>query len=145
VFGSDIYALGVTCLYLLTAKAPLDFDSDRQTGELLWQDSVQLSKPFAQILDKMLKVSPQERYQSASAILEALDWESPHDNLARCLVMQNQLQTANQDDSNSTSYRSPTAKAAIAIREWKHRIQQKQGRRQSRRIQSLLGESENSD
>lgn len=144
VFGSDIYALGVTCLYLLTARGPLDFDSDRQTGELLWRDSVEMSESFAQILDKMLKVSLQERFQSVGAILQALDRQSPQDNLARCLVMQHQFQTANQDDSSSTDYRSPNAKAAIAIRDWKHRIQRKQGRQQSQRIQSLLSDSTDS-
>lgn len=147
VFGSDIYALGVTCLYLLTGRAPLDFDSDRQTGELLWQDTVQLSEPFAQVLGKMLKIPLQERYQSAGAILQVLDKESPQDNLARCLAIQNQLtqdEEQNPKDGSSNHYRSPTAKAAIAIRDWKYRMQEKQRLRQHQKIQSLLSKSGNS-
>ena len=147
VFGSDIYALGVTCLYLLTGKAPLDFDSDRQTGELLWQDTIQLSESFAQLLGKMLKIPLQERYQSAGAILQVLDNESPQDNLEQCLVIQNQL-TQNDDqnpnEGSANHYRSPTAKAAIAIRDWKHRMQEKQRQRQRQKIQSLLSKSGNS-
>lgn len=146
VFASDIFSLGMTCLYLLTGKAPLDFESDHHTGEILWQDSVQLSEPFAKILDKMIKVSLQDRYRSAGAILQALDQESPHDNLARCLVLQHQPDrdsAASQNDSNSSSYRSPAAKAAIAIRDWKYRIQARDRQRHKEKINTLIDESSN--
>ncbi len=33
VYASDIYALGVTCIYLLTGKSPKDIDYDPATGE----------------------------------------------------------------------------------------------------------------
>lgn len=147
VFGSDIYSLGVTCLYLLTGKAPLDFDSDRHTGELLWQNSVQLSESFAKILGKMLKISLQDRYRSANAILRALDNELPQDNLAQCLIIRNQPlsdDAANQNDSNSTAHHTPAAKAAIAIRDWKYRMQERQRQRQKEKIESLLNETKNS-
>jgi serine/threonine-protein kinase len=146
VFSSDIYALGVTCLYLLTGKAPLDFDSDRKTGELQWQDSVQLSESFAQILGKMLKIPLKDRYQSAEAILRALEPESPQDNLSQCMVRQNQPaqdEAASENDSSSNSHRSPAAKAALAIRDWKQRMQERQRRRQSKKILSLLSKSGN--
>jgi serine/threonine-protein kinase len=147
VFGSDIYALGVTCLYLLTGKAPLDFDSDRQTGELLWQNSVHLSQPFAKILGKMLKMSVQERYHSARAILRALDQESPQDNLAGCLVTRHQPiknEVASEKDSSSESPHTPAAKAALAIRDWKERMKARQRQRQREKINRLLSESHKS-
>ncbi|MBW4651282.1 MAG: serine/threonine protein kinase [Kastovskya adunca ATA6-11-RM4] len=124
VYGSDIYALGVTCLYLLTGRGPLDFDSDRYTGEILWHNSVHLSTPFMHILDKMLRVSLKERYQSVTAILHTLDRLSPHDNLGRCLAIQNPLNAGNKQN-NSKNYRSPTQKTAIAIRDWKARFRGK--------------------
>jgi serine/threonine-protein kinase len=147
VFASDLYSLGITCLYLLTGKAPLDFDSDRQTGELLWRDSLQLSDSFAKILGKMLKISLQERYRSARAILAALDNDSPHDNLSRYLLIRNQPdrnEAVSQDESTSDAPRSPAAKAAIAIRDWKIRMQEKQRQREKEKIESLLSESKNS-
>jgi serine/threonine-protein kinase len=143
VFSSDIYALGVTCLYLLTGKAPLDFDTDRKNGELKWQDSVQLSEPFARILGKMLKISLDERYQSAEAILAALDRESPHDNLSLCLVRQNHLaqdDAASKNDSSS-GHRTPTAKLAIAIRDWKLRRQEKQQQHKTGKKTKILSET----
>jgi serine/threonine-protein kinase len=144
VFGSDIYALGITCLYLLTGKGPLDFDSDRLTGEIKWQDSVQVSESFGKILGKMLKIPLQQRYRSAKAILRSLDQELPPDNLAQCLVVQQQPSADEADsDKESSSYRpcSPAAKAAIAIRDWKHRMEEKQRQRQRRKIQNLLSKS----
>jgi serine/threonine protein kinase len=144
VFASDIFSLGVTCLYLLTGKAPLDFDSDRHTGELLWQDSVQLSEPFAKILSKMLKISLQDRYQSATAILRALAQESADDSLSRCLVFRNQPEPQVASDIDSLAEenrRSPAAKVAIAIRDWKYRMQERERQRQKEKIASLLSES----
>ena len=145
VFGSDIYALGITCLYLLTGKAPLDFDTDRQTGELLWQDSVQISDSFAKILGKMLKISLQERYKSVKAILRALDQESPYDSLSKCLVIRHQPEFANaasNNDSTTDHPRTPAAKAAIAIRDWKYRMQVRQQQRDKEKIDSLLKDSD---
>lgn len=142
VFGSDIYALGITCLYLLTGKGPLDFDTDRKTGELLWQDAVQVSKPFGQILGRMLKISLQDRYKSASSIMRSLNQESPHSDLANCLVKQNQpLSEDSASDSSSGNSPSPAAKAAIAIRDWKYRMQAREEQRNRDKINKLLSES----
>jgi serine/threonine protein kinase len=149
VYGSDIYALGITCLYLLTGKAPLDFDSDRYTGELIWQDSIQLSEPFAKVLGKMLKISLSERYQSVEPILRTLECNtSPQDSLARCLLIRHQPDpnaAANKYDSVSHNPRSPAAKAAVAIRDWKYRMEARQRRREKEKIESLLSDSNDSE
>ncbi|MBE9129807.1 MULTISPECIES: serine/threonine-protein kinase [unclassified Coleofasciculus] len=147
VFGSDIYALGITCFFLLTGKAPLDFDSDRQTGDIYWENLVHLSKPFAQVLRKMTEVSLSKRYQSASPILQDLGYTSPRDNLGQYLVARQQQShsiTVNESESSRSGYRSPTAKAAIAIRGWRQRIEQKQQRRYTPPSQRLISSSNNS-
>ncbi|MFB8791549.1 MAG: serine/threonine-protein kinase [Potamolinea sp.] len=147
VFGSDLYALGVTCLYLLTGKAPLDFDCDRVNGELLWQDRIKLSPSFAKILGKMLKISLQERYKSASTILQALNDGAPQDNLSQCLITRQQTisdKTSSQNQSSSDNPRSPAAKAAIAIRDWKIRVEEKKQQRQRQNNEKLVSESGNS-
>lgn len=143
VFGSDIYALGITTLYLLTGKGPLDFDADRQTGEIIWQDSVQLSPAFTRILGRMLKISLQDRYKSAEAILRALNQDAPQDDLAKCLARQNQpLQDEDAETGeNRTTFLTPAAKAAIAIRDWKYRLQAREERRNREKVDQLLSES----
>ncbi len=132
VFGSDIYALGITCLYLLTKKPPLDFRTDRQTGEIQWQNLIELSQPFGNILRKMIKVSLQGRYKSVGQILHDLDTELPQDNLADCLVNQVQL-TRDKTTRSSSKSRSPAVKTAIAIRDWKYRKQKKQYQEKKKR------------
>lgn len=73
VFASDIYALGVTCIYLLTGKLPTSFPYEPSTCQMLWQPYVQLSEHFMEILHKMLEPSVLYRYQSAREVLDALD------------------------------------------------------------------------
>lgn len=146
VYASDIYALGVTCLYLLTGKAPLEFDTDRITGELQWRDAVSVSDSFARILSKMVKISLKERYQSAGIILEALTSEFPQSNLASCMTIRPRPENESvQDKSEAGSdvYISPVARTAIALRDWKSRFQAKQRQRKPRRIKDIVSSSGN--
>lgn len=72
VYASDIYALGVTCIFLLTGKAPKDLNYDPATGELLWRDQVEISSALMGVLEKMLEASVRQRFQSAQEVLQAL-------------------------------------------------------------------------
>ncbi|MGA7932592.1 MAG: serine/threonine-protein kinase [Kovacikia sp.] len=120
--ASDIYALGVTCIYLLTGKSPKDLDYDPTTGELLWQRHVHISNHFASVLKKMLEVSVRHRYQSANEIFRALDLEPYLKSLES--GMTNQTGTSNRKpngqrsdpDSAGGPPSSPAARAAMAIR-----------------------------
>ena len=73
VYASDIYALGMTCLYLLTGKEPMQFPTDPYTCELEWADAVDISESFREIISKMVQISLADRYQSAMQVLIALD------------------------------------------------------------------------
>ncbi|PSB59277.1 serine/threonine-protein kinase [Chamaesiphon polymorphus] len=72
IFASDIYALGVTCVYLMTGKSPKDIEYNPSTGEMMWQKHVQLGKHMTQVLGKMLEVSVRYRYQSVEEVQRAL-------------------------------------------------------------------------
>jgi serine/threonine protein kinase, bacterial len=76
VYASDIYAVGVTCIYLLTGKSPKNLAYNRSTCEMLWQKYVHVSDNFAKVLNKMLESAVRYRYQSAREVLRALDPES---------------------------------------------------------------------
>jgi serine/threonine protein kinase len=103
-YSSDIYSLGVTCLYLLSGKAPLEFDYDPVTGEIIWQEFIEVSNHFGFVLSKMLKTSPRDRYQSVDQIHRALDLESHLDELAGCMNTQRpSLQDDDTDHGQSDS------------------------------------------
>ncbi len=143
VYSSDIYALGVTCLYLLTGKAPLEFDRDTNTGEICWQKQLTLSESFTSILNKMLKVNVKERFASASDVMFALGIESHLPHLTSCLATQplggekKSVTKTNSFEENYHSYVPPFARTAIAIREWKAKLEARKTRRKYKRYSSL--------
>ncbi|WP_066382249.1 MULTISPECIES: bifunctional serine/threonine-protein kinase/formylglycine-generating enzyme family protein [unclassified Anabaena] len=84
--ASDLYALGVTCIRLLTQCLPQpnvygqidDGLYDPMNAQWLWQDYLQnkgmiISDNLGKILDKLTKHLPSERYQSAAAVLHDLE------------------------------------------------------------------------
>jgi serine/threonine protein kinase len=73
VYASDIYALGMTCIFLLTGKEPISFVVDQRSGEINWKSGLQVSEDLADIIDRMIKLSSIDRYQSAVQVLQALD------------------------------------------------------------------------
>ncbi|WNC52728.1 MULTISPECIES: protein kinase domain-containing protein [unclassified Thermosynechococcus] len=69
--SSDLYALAVTCIVLLTGKDPKElFDNYHHTWN--WQKYVQITPTFRDVLAKMLAVAPSDRYQSAKEVEAAL-------------------------------------------------------------------------
>lgn len=88
VYASDIYAVGVTCIYLLTGKTPKDLDYNPSTGEMLWQHKVQISDHLGEVLRKTLEGAVKHRYQSAKEVLRALEIEPYLDSLAKNMAAQ---------------------------------------------------------
>lgn len=122
VYASDIYALGVTCLYLLTGKGPLEFEYDHNTGEICWQKEVNLSENFANILGKMVKISLKERFKSAQDVMRALELESYVPTLTNCLTNQPPRSKTYIKEEIPQIYVPSIARTAIAIRERKARL-----------------------
>jgi serine/threonine protein kinase, bacterial len=86
VYASDVYALGVTCMYLMSGKAPKNMDCDPLTGDIEWLKYVNISEQFAEILLTMLEVSVKNRFKTAEEVLQALDIYNHIDNLAASMV-----------------------------------------------------------
>ncbi|BAZ90689.1 serine/threonine protein kinase [Raphidiopsis curvata NIES-932] len=66
--NSDLYALAVTAIVLLTGKEPADL-FDETTFIWKWQHWVQVSPKFAQVVNRMLSRMPGDRYQTAKEVL----------------------------------------------------------------------------
>jgi serine/threonine protein kinase len=75
-FASDIYALGATCIHLLTGIPPHQLFNPREK-RWLWEDILSqrgegVSKYLSQILNKMLMLDVDDRYQNVDEILQVL-------------------------------------------------------------------------
>ncbi|NJR17057.1 MAG: protein kinase [Calothrix sp. CSU_2_0] len=75
--ASDLYSLGVTCVYLMTGKSQIQEMYDAQNLSWIWHQFVPKNIVFSdglkQILDKLLEFQPRQRYQSATEVLQALE------------------------------------------------------------------------
>lgn len=82
--ASDLYSLGATCFHLLSGINPWELWKIQGYGWVAnWRQSLQqpVSKELALILDKLLKVNYQERYQLAEDVLQDLNLPSSNTNI----------------------------------------------------------------
>jgi len=77
-FTSDLYSLGVTCLYLLTQVSPFDlFDPGEDAW--IWRQYLAnnpVSEELGKILDQMIENATNRRYQTAVEVLTQLNPEA---------------------------------------------------------------------
>ena len=76
--ATDIYALGATLLFLLTHKSPDEFPQNRLKIE--FRDWVNLSPELADVLEKMLEPFIEDRFESATEVLEVLKGDRQKNN-----------------------------------------------------------------
>ena len=69
VTQSDLYSLGVTCIYLLTGISPFDLYDDA-SDRWIWREKLQasISNHLARILDRLLERAIANRYSSANEV-----------------------------------------------------------------------------
>jgi serine/threonine protein kinase len=126
VYASDIYSLGMTCLYLLTGKSPLQISTDPLTCEVVWDENVQIGPDLMAIISKMVRVSVADRYRTATEVLNDLDSRSVRAKLRDYLKVKRQidrspLRRANQlEDIDNPFERFSTYPPAVrwAIEQW---------------------------
>jgi hypothetical protein len=73
VYSSDLYSLGLTMIYLLTGKTPLQLQTDSRTGNIIWhQYAMHVSPNLRKVLDKAIAYNLNERYMSAKEMIDAM-------------------------------------------------------------------------
>lgn len=72
---SDLYALAVTAIVLLTGKSPQALIDDR-TLSWQWEKEVSVSPSLAAVLNKMLQPNMSDRYQNARQVWQVLNTPS---------------------------------------------------------------------
>lgn len=70
--STDLYALAVTIITLLTGKETSEL-FDAYSNQWKWRMYVNVSPQLADVLDKMLVAAANQRFQSAQAVLDALE------------------------------------------------------------------------
>jgi len=118
--ASDLYSLGVTCLYLMTRTKPDDLYNPLE-GKWLWRDKLKehgmaMSEGIANILDKLLKDLVSERYQSADAVMRDLRMalSQPVANLPTTAIAGNPVSRVPPASASLTS-RPPTSQPRMPI------------------------------
>jgi serine/threonine-protein kinase len=69
--STDLYALAVTLIMLLTGKEPEEL-YDSYNNAWNWKTYTQVSDTLAEVLDRMLLPTPNKRFQSAQEVMDAL-------------------------------------------------------------------------
>nr|WP_277874240.1 protein kinase [Nodosilinea sp. FACHB-131] len=69
--SSDLYALGVTAIVLLTGRYPRDL-IDRESLEWHWQTYTSVSPILANILTQLVQQKPKARFQTARDVMQRL-------------------------------------------------------------------------
>lgn len=67
---SDIYSLGATLYNLITGEKP---SSKYWSNDPISEKNASVSPGFAHIIDKMMQINPDDRYQNGVELLDALD------------------------------------------------------------------------
>jgi serine/threonine protein kinase len=129
--ASDIYALGVTCLYLLTDISPLDLATSPKGQNLRWQESVRVSPHFTRVLEKMLAPDLAHRFQTIEDLSRAMDLEAHYDDLKSCLTSEPfadevfaKPMACRLENYVDISSHSHAQRQAGAIRRWQQRRRQ---------------------
>ncbi|MFP4133196.1 MAG: protein kinase domain-containing protein, partial [Halothece sp.] len=94
-YNSDIYALGKIILKGLSGVSPKHLSDDPITGELSWRHLVDIDDDFAQVLSRMVRISPRDRYQTITEILNDLNLGIADTSPASPLI------TAKADNNNT--------------------------------------------
>ncbi|MEB3211395.1 MAG: serine/threonine-protein kinase [Leptolyngbyaceae bacterium] len=97
--ATDLYALGVTCITLLTGKQPMEL-YDAYSNTWNWRAYVQVDDLLEAVLNRMLLPVPSDRFQSANEVLAALNRHSSQ-------VSAGQQQTPQQTPAQQTSLQPP--------------------------------------
>ncbi len=69
--STDLYALAASCIRLATGT-PIQELYDSYHNQWVWRKKADLSESLANILERMLRAAPKERFASAQAVLNAL-------------------------------------------------------------------------
>jgi serine/threonine protein kinase len=114
-FTSDLYALGVSCLHLLTNVEPINLFDDSE-DKWIWRDYLfsPVNQSLGMVLDKMIEKAIKRRHHSASAILLSLGVNFPSQVVNNSSVKPTSLRT-NTIVSTVNSSTTPQTNTKVSL------------------------------
>lgn len=113
VYSSDLYALGMTGIYLLTGKMPQELETDSRTGQLLWRNyAPQVSPNLALVLERATRFNPGDRYRTASEMLNALQPQNQGNALSNMATLAVSPRYSYGENSQTTGINSSQSSLA---------------------------------
>ncbi|NER45354.1 MAG: serine/threonine protein kinase [Symploca sp. SIO1A3] len=77
VFSSDLYALGLTAICLLTGRSPRELEKNPLDGEILWRKyALHVSPTLSNVIDQSIKAQTNQRFATAQLMRQALQEQS---------------------------------------------------------------------
>jgi serine/threonine protein kinase len=84
-FNSDIYAVGMMGVQMLTGISPSQLPRHAETGEIDWEQKTHASIGLVNVVAKMITYDYKQRYQSTELVLQDLKQLSLHTTLPAML------------------------------------------------------------
>jgi serine/threonine protein kinase len=105
-FNSDLYALGMMAIQILTGIAPKNLDRYPTTREWNWHAHIRkslLNLELIPILDRMVRLDYRNRYHTATAALNAIQNLNPQSSSSRLPLFRLQPPTTNSRQHDPTA------------------------------------------
>lgn len=83
VFSSDLYALALSIIYLLTGRVPQELATDPRDGSICWQPAnSMIDSPLKAVLDRAIQPHARDRFATAREMLTALQHPEQSEHFA---------------------------------------------------------------
>ncbi|WPF89825.1 protein kinase [Cyanobacterium aponinum AL20118] len=121
--SSDIYALGMVIISLVTGKNILSLEED-DTGKIIWSEGETLTANFIQIIDKMIAYQTQNRYSNCQEVMgdiakffpqrvseKSLDYSTEniaHYTPTEIIISTEEEEFSQEENYSNSSYLNPT-------------------------------------
>ena len=116
--ASDLYSLGMTALYLLTAKHPSDYrikdSTDFKLPQAIWEEDAEL----AATINRAINPNLSDRYQSALEMSEDLSEKKQGRAKSNQIEMENEAGLVIFDTSSDLTQTTPPIKQKKHLRQW---------------------------
>ncbi|HEY9872693.1 MAG TPA: serine/threonine-protein kinase [Candidatus Obscuribacterales bacterium] len=117
--SSDLYALAVTVLVLLTGKEPQElYDTSKATWH--WRQELNVSPTLGIVLERMLAYRPRDRYQSAREVSLALEAGDPKFSQIRTVNFVGRQPARINQSSGGNNNRTLVLPNPTQILHWRH-------------------------